>query len=369
MLSPIKTPEGAPLDCDYVCPAAMCTNWQEQKKQKNSLRFQPCPKKFAAMCHNNSAKAHTAFQDYEQVGSGQYRNPQDRSNFRREVLTYCDAPTGPAEYPSRGTRTGGTGAQVEQCHSSSVWYVAEYNNLEDNPPLRTIGRDEDGNKIQVMEFVSNNGNAVPAAGSLGYSALHLLLATSIEQASEEEIQAIKRRDLSKLITRKPDDIYTLEEGGKGCRVKFKMSYGKEFIIPYPEVCGRILADTGSTTTLINREFAERNGLQNRKTGADIILRDVNNGVSTLADHCIFRLTLTTVKGEQITIIILAHCVTDLSHDLLLGTRDMERYKLSVMAHRGEAQMQIGDTIEILPMLDGGQISHLQTLMTEEQLRC
>jgi hypothetical protein len=48
---------------------------------------------------------------------------------------------------------------------------------------------------------------------------------------------------------------------------------------------------------------------------------------------------------------------------------MERYKLSVMAHRGEAQMQIGDTIEILPMLDGGQISHLQTLMTEEQLRC
>jgi hypothetical protein len=232
-----------------------------------------------------------------------------------------------------------------------------------------MGIDEDGNKIQVMEFVSNNGNTVPAAGSLGYSALHLLLATSIEQASEEEIQAIKRRDLSKLITRKPDDIYTLEEGGKGCRVKFKMSYGKEFIIPYPEVCGRILADTGSTTTLINREFAERNGLQNRKTGADIILRDVNNGVSTLADHCIFRLTLTTVKGEQITIIILAHCVTDLSHDLLLGTRDMERYKLSVMAHRGEAQMQIGDNIEILPMLDGGQISHLQTLMTEEQLRC
>ena len=102
MLSPIKTPEGAPLDCDYICPAAMCTNWQEQRKQKNALRFQPCPKKFAAMCHNNASTAHTASQDYEQIGSGQYRNPQDRSSFRREVLSYCDPPKGPADYP-RGT--------------------------------------------------------------------------------------------------------------------------------------------------------------------------------------------------------------------------------------------------------------------------
>ena len=258
---------------------------------------------------------------------------------------------------------------MEQCHSSSVWYVSRHYSPGNNPPLRTMGRDEDGNKIRVMEFTSCNGNTAPAAGSLGYSALHLLLATSIEQASEEEIQAIKNKDISKMMSRKSDDIYTTVEGGKGCRVKFKMSYGEEFIVPYSEVCGRILADTGSTTTLINREFAERNGLKNRKTGAEIILRDVNNGISTLADHCIFRLTLTTVMGEQITILILAHCVTDLSHDLLLGTRDMERYKLSVMTHRGEAQMQIGDTIEILPMLDGGQISHLQTLMREEQLRC
>ena len=98
----------------------MCTNWQEQKKQKNALQLQPCPKKFAAMCHKNAAMAHTAFQDYEQIGSGQYRNPVDRSNFRKEVLTYCEPPKGPADYPSRGTSTGGRGAQVEQCHSSSV---------------------------------------------------------------------------------------------------------------------------------------------------------------------------------------------------------------------------------------------------------
>ena len=32
-----------------------------------------------------------------------------------------------------------------------------------------------------------------------------------------------------------------------------------------------------------------------------------------------------------------------------------------MLHRGEAQMQINDTIEYLPMLDGLQISQLQRL--------
>jgi hypothetical protein len=32
MLSPIVSPEGAPLDCNYVCPTAICSNWQEQRK-------------------------------------------------------------------------------------------------------------------------------------------------------------------------------------------------------------------------------------------------------------------------------------------------------------------------------------------------
>ena len=107
MLSPIKTPDGALVDCDYISPAAMCTNWQEQKKQKNSMRFQPCPKKFAAICHNNASMEHKAFQDYEQIGSGQYRNSQDRSTLGREVLTYCEPSKGPADHLNRGARTGG----------------------------------------------------------------------------------------------------------------------------------------------------------------------------------------------------------------------------------------------------------------------
>ena len=60
MLSPITGTEGSPLDCDYICPTAICGNWQEQRRQRNSLRFQPCPKKFAAMCQYDTAIANTA---------------------------------------------------------------------------------------------------------------------------------------------------------------------------------------------------------------------------------------------------------------------------------------------------------------------
>ena len=65
MLSPIRTPEGAPLNCDYVCPAALCENWQEQRVKRNINRFQPCPKKFAHMCKQDAKRAHAALVDYE----------------------------------------------------------------------------------------------------------------------------------------------------------------------------------------------------------------------------------------------------------------------------------------------------------------
>jgi hypothetical protein len=90
MLSPIRTPNGAPLNCNYVCPAAMCENWVEERDDKNVNRFQPCPKKFAAMCRHNVIKAHVALNDYEQRGSGQYRKVPDRSKFRMEVLHWCE---------------------------------------------------------------------------------------------------------------------------------------------------------------------------------------------------------------------------------------------------------------------------------------
>jgi hypothetical protein len=220
-----------------------------------------------------------------------------------------------------------------------------------------------------LEFETNGVSTTPTPGVLGYSALHLLLATKVEPVTNEEVEAIKTGDRERMITRAEEGSVTTSAGGRGCRIRYQMPYGAEYEVRYPEVCGRILADTGSTTSLINTDFAKRRGLEVLTTGAEIVLRDVNNGLSSLVDHCILRLTLTTILGEHINILILAHCVKDLSHDLLLGTRDLERYQISVMAHRGESQMQINDTIEYLPMLDGLQISRLQRLTLGDKPLC
>ena len=320
------------------------------------------------MCHNDTATANTAIGDYERIGSGQYRNPAERNAFKRDVLMNCKAPSGNSNYPKRHAAGG---SQVEQCHSSSVWLVDENRNIEDSPTLLPGGDNTGGKekKTTVLELETNGVSTTPASGVLGYSALHLLLATRIEPATEDEVEAMKKGDWDKMITRVEDGSVMTREGGRGCRVRFQMPYGVEYIVRYPEVCGRILADTGSTTSLINIDFARRRGLEVLNSGAEIVLRDVNNGLSKLVDHCILRLTLTTIKGEHINILILAHCVKDLSHDLLLGTRDLERYQISVMAHRGESQMQIDDTIEYLPMLDGLQISQLQRLTSGDKPMC
>jgi hypothetical protein len=89
----------------------------------------------------------------------------------------------------------------------------------------------------------------------------------------------------------------------------------------------------------------------------------------LSDHCYLRLSLTTVLGEKITVVILAHCANDLSHDILLGTKDLEKYQISVVTHRGEAHMTVGNKTEILPMLDGTQISHLQYRLAKVKSEC
>jgi hypothetical protein len=142
----------------------------------------------------------------------------------------------------------------------------------------------------------------------------------------------------------------------------EMTYGAEYIVPYKSVHGRILADTGSTTTLINEEFAKKQGLDIRSTGAgQILLRDVNDGISELTKQCFLRLTVTTVEGELISFTVLAFCTDRLNHDILLGTRDLERYKIDVSSHRGEAKMELRDGTVAFPMLDATQITHLQQL--------
>ena len=130
-----------------------------------------------------------------------------------------------------------------------------------------------------------------------------------------------------------------------------------------------MADTGSTTTLINENFAIQRGLELTDSPKEITLRDVNNGFSTLTKQCYLRLTLTTIWGDHVTATLQALCVKDLRHDLLLGMRDLHRYKVSVMPHRGEAQMQIGDDIEVFPMLDCDQIRKLQDITREDASDC
>ena len=107
-----------------------------------------------------------------------------------------------------------------------------------------------------------------------------------------------------MIIRVENENVTTRAGGRGCRMHFQMPYGAEYIVRYPEVCGRILADTGSTTSLINTDFAKARGLEALITGAGIVLRNVNNGSSTLADHCSLHLTLTVIQDEHINILVL-----------------------------------------------------------------
>jgi hypothetical protein len=122
--------------------------------------------------------------------------------------------------------------------------------------------------------------------------------------------------------------------------------------------------------LINENFAMQQGLDIRSTGSgQILLRDVNDGISQLTKQCFLRLTLTTVEGELISFIILAFCTDKLKHDILLGTRDLERYKIDVSSHRGEAKMELPDGIVAFPMLDSAQITHLQKLASGNNDQC
>jgi hypothetical protein len=81
--------------------------------------------------------------------------------------------------------------------------VNEDRNIEDNPPLLPCGNNADGKnkRIAVLEFETNGVSTTPTPGVLGYSALHLLLATRIEPVTEEEIEAMKRGDWERMITR------------------------------------------------------------------------------------------------------------------------------------------------------------------------
>jgi len=140
-----------------------------------------------------------------------------------------------------------------------------------------------------------------------------------------------------------------------------MPDGNIHTVPYREAQGRVLPDTGSTTTLIDIKFAEKHGLTIERSPYRVALTAVNNSETITSLRCYLRLTLTTLHNEQVVIVIAAMCVPNLSHDILLGTKDLERYNMAIVPGMGEATMMIGSQPVIFPMMDDEAIDNLQTL--------
>ena len=404
MLSPIKAPDGTRLNSEYICPVAMCDNWEEARILKPpKLRFAPCPKKFAAVNKYDTHLIQAALNDYAERGSGKFRDLNDRLTFKNEVLSMCKN----SQKSAGGTRVVGSVNKEERCNSGQVEVKPpgkqettesdpENDSESENSPggtklVRLVKREERDNldhvemadqdevgtterfKEDMEETIEGepegcviietyNAHGVTKAPSpLTHSSLHLMIASRVEPSSREEIKSFLNKEFEETILRKFENVDE-EDDGTGCWVLMEMTYGAEYIVPYKVVHGRILADTGSTTTLINEDFARKQGLDIRSTGAgQILLRDVNDGTSELTKQCFLRLTVTTVEGELISFTVLAFCTDRLKHDILLGTRDLERYKIDVSSHRGEAKMELRDGTVAFPMLDATQITHLQHL--------
>jgi hypothetical protein len=113
-----------------------------------------------------------------------------------------------------------------------------------------------------------------------------------------------------------------------------MPYGNEYVIPYTDICGRILADTGSIVTLFNEKFANRKALNTSITEPPVILKDTSNGETILTDHCLLQLTVITVRAERVTIAVPANSTSNPSHDTPPSTRDLGKYKDRVVSHQG-----------------------------------
>ena len=395
MLSPIKSPDGTRLNSEYICPVAMCESWEEARQLRPPrLKFAPCPMKFAAVNKNDANQIQIALKDYNEKGSGKFREPAERVAFKNEVLNACKT----SARSTGGTRVVGSVNKEERCNSGQVEIIPEENkrtkisdpvkdaekvNLRGTKVVRPItreerchsmhletGMDHDNNETMIEDqgnegcviIETYNAHGVTKAPSpLTHSSLHLMVASRVEPPSREEIKAFLEKRFNETILRRFDESDD-EEDGTGCWVLMEMTYGAEYIVPYKVVHGKILADTGSTTTLINEDFAAKHGLDIRSIGTgQVILRDVNDGTSELTKQCFLRLTITTVEGELISFTVLAFCTDRLKHDILLGTRDLERYKIDVSSHRGEAKMELHKGTVAFPMLDSTQITHLQQL--------
>jgi hypothetical protein len=326
------------------------------------------------MCNHDSSRAHQAIRDYEEHGSGKYRSQQERRDFKNTVLMACKTPIKPGEWVRSGTRIVDA-QREERCNLSyieeqeelgksieSIDLAKNVENVEDNT------RNNKGDENVIIAFHASD-HRKDASNMIKHSALRLLLATRVVPVSAAEVESFREGVTEEAAAKVTEESITNDEFNNDCMVKSRMLYGTEYVIPCTEVQGRILTDTGFTITLINEDFARRKGLVIEKNMKNVTLRDVSNGTSIIDKQCFLRLTLTPVWGDQVSAILLALCVKNLGHDLLLGTRDLERYKISVIPHRREAQMRIDDKVVVFPTWDSRHFKQLKILTGNDITKC
>ena len=244
------------------------------------------------MCKYDVNRAHQAIRDYEDQGSGKYRSQQDRKDFRSSVLMACKAPIKPGELMRGGARATEE-RREERCNSCRFEEIDEeltkgiesvqiaVDHEKEAEDTNNVNEEE---KVIIAFHVSEAGEG--ASDVIKHSALHLLLATRVAPATTVKVTTFREGGSEDAIARVTEESITDDEFQNGCMVKLRMPYGTEYVIPYTEVQGRILADTGSTTTLINEDFARRQGLAIEKSTKNVTLRDVNNGTRVINEQCV-----------------------------------------------------------------------------------
>ena len=219
--------------------------------------------------------------------------------------------------------------------------------------------------LVYIGLVSTDDGEVEEDESQLHGALHLLIATKVEPASHQEIFNFENRISN-------DTNYlsdSLTDTRPACQVRLEMPGGETYDIRYKQVDGSILPDTGSTTTLINREYAVKMGLTLQTSDTEVTLTNFNSGETKTTERCYIRVTMTTVTGQLVTATILALCMPELQYDILLGTKDLERYRVSVAPHMGEARMTIGTEELLFPMFTEASVLKLQEFAASHAFSC
>jgi len=343
---------------EYECPDAYYNSWSEvlkttEKKTKLHIR----PEKFAKAHKMDTDKIMEALERYIEHGCGKFQRPQTIERIKNSILSFCQtAQNGSSGSKTRHARVNSTRAIVIQNYS------AQASNIISHPypdPNENIDPNVQNNRPTPVVAFHTGVEAVNASEEMN-GQLHLLLATRVEPATSLDIENLNH-GLDENNVTYVEHPYQPDDPRREFRVRLVTPDGQSTVVPYREIQGRILADTGSTTTLIDEAFARTQGLRIETSPYQVLLRDVNNGEQIVSRRCYLRLHLTTITGSQVVVTILALCVPDLSHDLLLGTKDLERYQVSVSPHMGQARMNIGNEEVSFPMLNDYSITQLQNL--------